>query len=99
MESVDEIKRAIFHLPRFEREQIIYWACDLLPMVREPSAAYRGAVRQFLSVEEYLALEEKSPIKHEYVAGEIFSSSESVADFRSIGLSLGLARIYDGVAD
>lgn len=75
MSSIEEIKRAICNLSRFERDQIVYWACDLLPMVREPPAAYAAAIRRFLSVEEYLALEEKSPVKHEYVAGEIFAMS------------------------
>lgn len=89
MESIDEIKQAICRLPRFERDQIVYWACDLLPMVREPPAAYAEAVRRFLSVEEYLALEEKSPVKHEYVAGEVFAMSGVSRRHSLITVSLG----------
>ncbi|MGH8258097.1 MAG: Uma2 family endonuclease [Steroidobacteraceae bacterium] len=90
MQTLDEIKRTICQLPRFERDQLVYWACDLLPMVREPPAAYTAAIRRFLSVEEYLALEEKSPVKHEYVAGEIFAMSGVSRRHSLITTNLGI---------
>ena len=31
--------------------------------------------RRLMSLDEYLAFEERSPIKHEYVAGEVYAMS------------------------
>ena len=44
--------------------------------VAEPGAAYGARVeRGLMSIEEYLKFEEGTPIRHEYVAGEVFAMS------------------------
>ena len=44
--------------------------------VAEPGAAYGERVeRGLMSIEEYLKFEEGTPIRHEYVAGEVFAMS------------------------
>lgn len=80
MRTVEEIRETIRRLSSAEREIIADWLRELLlqesPQVAEPAAAYRGQLeRRGLSSEEYLQFEAGTPIRHEYVAGEVFAMS------------------------
>ena len=72
-----EIRRAIEALPLGEREAILDWirehSCigESPDFVREPVAAYGAPVPQFWTIEEYLELEERSTLRHEYINGAI----------------------------
>jgi Uma2 family endonuclease len=73
MDTLQEIKQAIESLPPWELAEVEAWllACT----VREPgAAAFKVAPgKGYLSVDDYLAMEEKSSLRHEYVAGELFA--------------------------
>jgi Uma2 family endonuclease len=75
MDTLQEIKQAIGSLAAPDLAELQEWM--LAHGVREPPApAYNIASADgHLSVEDYFALEEKSPLRHEYVAGEIFAMS------------------------
>jgi len=64
---------------------------DRTNLVAEPAAAYR---REKLTIEEYLEMEEKSEVKHEYYKGEIFAMSGPKLDHlritRDMSALLGL---------
>lgn len=49
-----------------------------------------------LSLDEYLALEERSPVKHEYVAGEVFAMSGATTRHNLI--TLNIAAVLRGAA-
>jgi len=78
--TVEEIQNAIGQLSADSREIVADWLRDFLLQedyrVSEPAVAYGARVsRGLMSVEEYLEFEESTPIRHEYVAGEIFAMS------------------------
>jgi Uma2 family endonuclease len=79
MNTVEEVQQAIRQLSHGGREVIADWIHELIAedtRVAEPAAAYgvkRASDR--MTVEEYLEFEENSPIKHEYIDGEIFAMS------------------------
>jgi Uma2 family endonuclease len=74
MISVEDIQRAIRQLSRADRDRILLWASRDLQGVQETAATYdTGHQASVLSVEEYLALERTSPVKHEYLAGQLFA--------------------------
>jgi hypothetical protein len=60
----------------------------------------------FMTWEEYLAFEEQSPCRHEYVNGTVCAMdgaslahnciAQARVEFRSIGLEMSLAQIYEG---
>jgi Uma2 family endonuclease len=80
MSNMEEIQQALRRLSSGGREIISDWLRDLVLQedsgVAEPAAAYGGRIkRDLLTVDEYLEFEEASPVRHEYVAGEIFAMS------------------------
>ena len=80
MNTIEEIQEAIRQLPSRGREFIADWLRDFIAeedhRVAEAAAAYGAQTkRDLMSMEEYLKFEEGTPVRHEYVAGEIFAMS------------------------
>ena len=80
MRTIEQLQEAIRQLSSGEREFIADWLRDFIVEetyhVADPAAAYGGLVaRDLMSMEDYLQFEEGTPIRHEYVAGEIFAMS------------------------
>lgn len=82
IDSLDDIKAAIQRLAARERRTLESWLVasfsddtDLLgDRVAEPAVAYGASGEpQRLSVEEYLALEENSEQRHEYIDGAVYA--------------------------
>jgi Uma2 family endonuclease len=78
--TIEELQEAIRQLSSGGREIIADWLRDFVAeegnRVAEPAAAYGARVkRDLMSIEEYLTFEEGTPVRHEYVAGEIFAMS------------------------
>lgn len=81
MNTFDEVKSLIRRLREPEQRELAAWLTESLPdgwQVAEPAARYGAAAENVdtFTVEEYLALEESSPIRHEYAAGQIYAMSE-----------------------
>jgi Uma2 family endonuclease len=88
--TIEEIQEAIGQLTSRGREIIADWLRDFMVeedhRVAEPAAAYGTRdKRDLMSIEEYLKFEEGSPIRHEYVAGEIFAMSGASLEHELIG--------------
>jgi Uma2 family endonuclease len=88
--TIEEIQEAIRQLPGRDREFIADWLREFIVeedyRVAEPTAAYGARVkRDLMSMEEYLEFEEGTPIRHEYVAGEIFAMSGGSLEHELIG--------------
>ena len=80
MNNIEKLQEAIRQLSTVDREIVADWLRDFIIeedyRVAEPAAAHGARVkRDLLSIEEYLKFEEGTPIRHEYVAGEIFAMS------------------------
>ncbi len=80
VDSIEELQEAIKQLSSRGREVIADWLRDFMVeedhRVAEPAAAYGARVkRDLMSMEEYLKFEDCTPIRHEYVAGEVFAMS------------------------
>ncbi len=76
MNTFEEIRLAVARLSYDERRNLAVWIhymADMEGGVSESPAAQYASQRRFLSVDEYLKLEETSPIRHEYIAGEVFA--------------------------
>jgi len=74
--TLSEIEKAILSLPPVECQRLGEWLSALVRAPRrvaEPVTAYFGAMAFPMTLEEYLAFEEQSRIRHEYIAGEIFA--------------------------
>lgn len=54
----------------------------------------QATVEKLMTVEEYLAFEEKSKIKHEYMDGEIFSMAGATRKHRKIASNIGIELGY-----
>jgi Uma2 family endonuclease len=90
MDTMQAIKHAIESLSSTERDEIEAWL--MTREVREPAAAaYLVPTDSRLSVEDYLAFEEKSTERHEYVAGEIFAMAGPTLRHNVISLNLATA--------
>jgi Uma2 family endonuclease len=88
--TIEEIQEAIGQLTSRGREIIADWLRDLIveedQRVAEPAAAYGARIEhRLMSIEEYLEFEEGTPIRHEYVAGEIFAMSGGSLEHELIG--------------
>jgi len=91
--TIEQIQESIRQLSNSGREIIADWLRDFLVeedyRVAEPAAAYGAPVKHnLMSIEEYLEFEEGSPIRHEYVAGEIFAMSGGSIEHELIGGNL-----------
>lgn len=114
MRTFDEIKQAATRLSVLGREQLIFSLVDSLDEdgVREAALSYGPGHETepdpiwLPSFEDYLAFEEKSSIRHEYIAGQVFAmagaseSHELVAGSIFAGLyshlGTGPCRVYKG---
>jgi Uma2 family endonuclease len=78
MDTVEDIKAAILGLSPTDRARMAEWLDRFALEVREPAVPY-GAQPQptLLSVEEYLQLEERSPVRHEYIHGVLYAMSDT----------------------
>jgi Uma2 family endonuclease len=78
MTLLSELQNSIRNLPPAERESLLEWLSGLVRAssgVAEPAGAYAAEMRDPIPFEEYMELEERSPIKHEYLAGQVFAMS------------------------
>lgn len=72
MQTLDDIQTALAQLPLAQRERVFSWLGDALDegVVKEAAASYDSSPEpHWLSFEDYLAFEEASPVRHEYVGG------------------------------
>src|SRR5689334_10703489 len=81
MRTLDEIKHTVEGLSRFEREALSKWIQQLsdtegpLSGIAEPAAEYSDIEPQFMTLEDYVAFEERSPVRHEYLNGVLYAMS------------------------
>src|SRR5882724_3641321 len=79
MDTIVQIQHALERLSIGEREVISDWLQKLteaqLPgsTVAEPRSSYAAVQPPFMTVDEYMEFEEKSPVRHEYVNGAIYA--------------------------
>jgi Uma2 family endonuclease len=93
MNTLDEVTRLVRRLPEPEQRELAAWLTESLDdrwRVAESAARYGAAAdtRETFTVEEYLALEESSPDRHEYVAGQIYAMSEPLQPHKLISGNL-----------
>jgi Uma2 family endonuclease len=90
MDTLAEIQSALERLSTDERAAIANWLQEFMEGqspgygVAEPASSYAAVQPPFMTVDEYLEFEEKSPVRHEYVNGAIYAMS---------GVSVAHARI------
>jgi hypothetical protein len=79
MDTLTEIQHALRRLSFEEREAIASWLQEFTatqPLghgVAEPRSPYAVVQPPLMTVDEYMAFEERSPIRHEYVNGAIYA--------------------------
>jgi Uma2 family endonuclease len=81
MHTQDDVARLIAALQEPEQRELLAWLTESLDdrwRVAETAPRYGATTetQESFTVEEYLALEESSPTRHEYVAGQIYAMSE-----------------------
>jgi Uma2 family endonuclease len=73
---ISALQQAIRKLTRFQREELAEWmlnSSDFTDGVAEFRSVYGPpGTRRLPTVEEFLLMEQGSPVRHEYVGGEIF---------------------------
>ena len=89
MNTLDEITSLVRRLREPEQRELVAWLTESLDdswRVAEAVPRYGAAAetREIFTVEEYLALEESSPERHEYVAGQIYAMSEPLQPHKLI---------------
>ena len=90
VDTMRQIQHALEHLSIGEREVIADWLQKLMEAqspgygVAEPRFSNAAVQPPFMTVDEYMEFEEKSPIRHEYVNGAIYAMT---------GVSVAHARI------
>jgi Uma2 family endonuclease len=89
MDTLIQIQHALERLSAGDREVIANWFREFTeaqyqgPRVEEPRSVHAFAQPPFMTVDEYLAFEEKSLLRHEYVNGTLYAmSGPSVAHAR-----------------
>jgi len=99
MRTFEELKQVAARLSVFDREQLIIFLSGTLDEdgVREAALSYGPPPQAqpdplwLPTFEDYLAFEEKSPIRHEYVAGKLFAMSGASESHELIALNLAAA--------
>lgn len=91
-----EIEHAVRQLSARERRLLLARIGEDLEadsQVKEPRADYGGvlAERRLFTFEEYLEIERTSPLRHEYVAGEIFAMGQPRQAHELIAVTLAAA--------
>lgn len=81
MNMLNDVTSLIRQLPEPHRRELAAWLTESLEngrRVAEPAPRYGAAAEspEIFTVEEYLALEETSSLRHEYAAGQLYSMSE-----------------------
>lgn len=102
--NLREIQQTIRCLPHGERERLVTWLADLWESesragtVGEARVAYGEPSSRHVTVEEYLAFEETSPWRHEYIRGWVCAmSGVTVAHNRlTFQLAKSLSNRLDG---
>jgi len=89
MNTLDEITSLVRRLREPEQRELVAWLTESLDdswRVAEAVPRYGAAAetREIFTVEEYLALEESSSERHEYVAGQIYAMSEPLQPHKLI---------------
>ena len=89
MDMLDEATRLIQRLPEPEQRELAAWLTESLDdswRVAETAPQYGATAesKETFTIEEYLALEENSAERHEYVAGHIYAMSESLQPHKLI---------------
>lgn len=103
MNTMAEIEEAVRRLSRSQRRRLFDWFAGVLDWelgVSEPMATYGGAAekREYFSLGEYLEIEARSSILHEYVAGEIYDMADPSQDHEIIAINL-VAPLHAHVQD
>lgn len=92
MNTMSEIEQAVRYLSSDQQRLLLDWLVgELHPAmgVSEPTATYGAPERRELfTLEEFLEMEESSPIQHEYVAGEIFAMAEPSQSHEIVAVNL-----------
>lgn len=97
MLSVSDIKHGINLLSREQRENLLEWLSGsvdlpLAPLgVAEAVPSYGEPSGHLLSVEEYLELEEKATLRHEYINGVMYAMSGASLVHNQITFQLATA--------
>lgn len=89
MNTFDEALNLVRHLSEPDQRELAAWLADSLEdvwRVAEAAPRYGAAAenRETFTLEEYLAFEESSPDRHEYVGGQIYAMSEPLQPHKLI---------------
>ncbi len=96
MSTLREVEQAVAALSPRQRTELLDWMAVNLNaglVVAEPPVPYGAAApeRRLFTFEEYLEIERTSPLRHEYVGGEIFSMGEPRQAHEIIAMNLAAA--------
>lgn len=96
MRTLQEVRQAVRGLSPVERMQLLDWMAAELrtdSLVAEPRPAYGAAApeRRRFTFEEYLEIERSSPLRHEYVGGEIFAMGQPRQAHAIVAMNLATA--------
>lgn len=96
MKTLHDVKQAVRILSGSDRRLLLAWITGELETdsrVSEPPPDHGAAVpeRRLFTFEEYLEIEKSSPLRHEYVSGEIFAMGEPRQAHAIIGMNLAAA--------
>lgn len=80
MQTVADIQRAVERLSSGDREVVMFWLQDLIQhaeddehRVEESRPVYEADPSSLLTLEEYDQLEERSPVRHEFINGVMYA--------------------------
>lgn len=95
MDALDDVKERVSRLSGSDRQVLAEWLLDEIGEksgVEELSASYGSAAGKLylLTLGEFLAFEENSPVWHEYVAGGMYAMAEPSQAHEIIASHLGV---------